>query len=73
MPHQVLAVHGLNRIPEGVGFDEASAAEPLACVINAQQQLNIEAGDTVVVLAQGPSAVCVSGSLAEFIRSAKSF
>jgi L-iditol 2-dehydrogenase len=54
VPRQVLAVDGLNRIPEGVGFDEASAAEPFACAINAQEQLGIEAGDTVVVFGAGP-------------------
>ena len=31
VPPQVLRVDGLNRIPDGVGFPEASAAEPLAC------------------------------------------
>ena len=30
VPPQVLRVDGLNRIPDGVGFPEASAAEPLA-------------------------------------------
>jgi L-iditol 2-dehydrogenase len=54
VPRQVLKVDGLNRIPEGVGFDEASAAEPLACAINAQELLGIEAGDTVVVFGAGP-------------------
>jgi L-iditol 2-dehydrogenase len=54
VPRQVLAVDGLNRIPDGVGFDEASAAEPFACAINAQEQLGIEAGDTVVVFGAGP-------------------
>jgi len=54
VPRQVLAVDGLNRIPEGVGFDEASAAEPFACAINAQEQLGIEEGDTLVVFGAGP-------------------
>ena len=54
VPAQVLKVDGLNRIPEGVGFDEASAAEPLACAINAQRILGIEEGDTVVVFGAGP-------------------
>jgi len=35
VPEQVLAVDGLNLIPDNVGFDEASAAEPFACAINA--------------------------------------
>jgi L-iditol 2-dehydrogenase len=54
VPPQVLKVDGLNAIPEGVGFDEASAAEPLACAINAQELLGIEEGDTVVVFGAGP-------------------
>jgi L-iditol 2-dehydrogenase len=54
VPRQVLAVDGLNRVPDNVGFDEASAAEPLACAINAQELLGIEPGDTVVVFGAGP-------------------
>lgn len=54
VPEQVLKVDGLNRIPEGVGYDEASAAEPFACAINAQEQLGIEEGDFVVVFGAGP-------------------
>jgi L-iditol 2-dehydrogenase len=54
VPREVLKVDGLNRIPDGVGFDEASAAEPLACAINAQRILGIEKGDTVVVFGAGP-------------------
>ena len=54
VPEQVLKVDGLNLIPDGVGFDEASAAEPLACAINAQEQLGIEKGDFTVVFGAGP-------------------
>jgi L-iditol 2-dehydrogenase len=54
VPRQVLKVDGLNRIPDNVGYDEASAAEPLACAINAQELLGIEEGDTVVVFGAGP-------------------
>lgn len=54
VPHQVLKVDGLNRIPDNVGFDEASAAEPFACAINAQEQLGIEEGDFTVVFGAGP-------------------
>ena len=54
VPEQVLKVDGLNRIPDNVGFDEASAAEPFACAINAQEQLGIEKGDFVVVFGAGP-------------------
>lgn len=54
VPEQVLKVDGLNRIPDNVGWDEASAAEPFACAINAQEQLGIEEGDFTVVFGAGP-------------------
>ena len=54
VPPEVLRVDGLNRIPDGVGFDEASAVEPFACAINAQEQLGIEEGDFTVVFGAGP-------------------
>jgi L-iditol 2-dehydrogenase len=54
VPQQVLKVDGLNHIPDNVGYDEASAAEPLACAINAQHLLDIEEGDTVVIFGAGP-------------------
>jgi L-iditol 2-dehydrogenase len=54
VPAAVLAVDGLNRIPDGVGFAEASVAEPLACVINGQELARVSKGDDVVVLGAGP-------------------
>lgn len=54
VPREVLAVDGMNRIPDGVGFAEASAAEPFACAINAQEQLGIEPDDDVVIFGAGP-------------------
>lgn len=54
VPAKVLAVDGLNRIPDGVGFAEASVAEPLACVLNGQELARVGAGDDVVVLGAGP-------------------
>ncbi|UMG91576.1 zinc-dependent dehydrogenase [Nocardioides sp. TF02-7] len=69
VPRQVLRVDGLNRIPEGVGFPEASAAEPLACAINAQELLGIEQGDTVVVFGAGPIG-CMHIRLARGVHGA---
>ncbi|MCL1870103.1 MAG: zinc-dependent dehydrogenase [Promicromonosporaceae bacterium] len=54
VPPQVMKVDGLNRIPDGVGFAEASVAEPFACAINAQELVNTHDGDTVVVIGSGP-------------------
>jgi L-iditol 2-dehydrogenase len=54
VPRQVLKVDGLNRIPDNIGFDEASVAEPFACAINAQELIRVGDGDTVVVFGAGP-------------------
>ncbi|MFS0704473.1 zinc-dependent dehydrogenase [Cellulomonas sp. 179-A 9B4 NHS] len=54
VPAAVLAVDGLNRVPEGVGFAEASVAEPFACAINAQELADVHDGDVVVVVGSGP-------------------
>jgi L-iditol 2-dehydrogenase len=54
VPGKVLAVDGLNRLPEGLGFAEASVAEPFACAINAQELVRVGDGDDVVVVGSGP-------------------
>jgi L-iditol 2-dehydrogenase len=54
VPPEVLAVDGLNRIPESLSFAEASLAEPLACVLNGQELARVGEGDTVVVIGSGP-------------------
>ncbi|MBX3099804.1 MAG: zinc-dependent dehydrogenase [Salinibacterium sp.] len=54
VPREVLRVDGLNRIPDGVGFAEASLTEPLACVLNGQELARVGEGDTVVVVGSGP-------------------
>ncbi|MDO7881980.1 zinc-dependent dehydrogenase [Antiquaquibacter soli] len=54
VPREVLAVDGLNRIPDGLSFAEASIAEPLACVLNGQELARVGEGDTVVVVGSGP-------------------
>lgn len=54
VPAAVLAVDGLNRIPDSVSFAEASVAEPLACVINGQELARVDKGDDVAVIGAGP-------------------
>ncbi|GAA3447101.1 zinc-dependent dehydrogenase [Planomonospora venezuelensis] len=54
VPAKVLAVDGVNRIPDGVGFAEASVAEPLACVLNGQELARVGEGDDVVIMGSGP-------------------
>jgi len=54
VPAGVLAVDGVNRVPAGLSFAEASVAEPLSCVINGQEQARVGEGQTVVVVGAGP-------------------
>jgi L-iditol 2-dehydrogenase len=54
VPASVLAVDGVNRIPDGVSFVEAAVAEPLACVLNGQEIAAVGEGDVVVVIGAGP-------------------
>lgn len=54
VPAKVLAVDGVNRIPEGLSYEVASMAEPLACVLNGQELARVGEGDDVVVIGSGP-------------------
>ena len=54
VPSAVLDVDGLNRVPDGVSYAEASVAEPLACAINAQELVRVEPGNDVVIIGSGP-------------------
>jgi L-iditol 2-dehydrogenase len=45
IPHEVIRVNGVNKIPSNISYDEAAVTEPLACVLNAQQILNVQKGD----------------------------
>lgn len=54
VPEPVVRVKGVNPIPEGLSYAEASVTEPLACVLNAQELARVGDGDTVVVMGAGP-------------------
>jgi len=70
VPSEVLAVNGLNRIPDGLSFAEASLAEPLACVLNGQELARVGEGDTVVIVGSGPIG-CLHVRLARARGAAK--
>lgn len=54
VPNEVIRVDGVNRIPANLSYEEAAAAEPLACAINAQELINVGPGDVVLVMGAGP-------------------
>lgn len=60
----------VNKIPDGLSFDHAALAEPLACVINGQQLSGVGMGDTVLILGAGPIG-CLHAELARNIGASK--
>jgi L-iditol 2-dehydrogenase len=54
VPAKVLAVDGVNRIPDSVDPAHAAVTEPLACVLNGQELAGVGERDTVVVVGAGP-------------------
>ncbi|MCC5574689.1 alcohol dehydrogenase catalytic domain-containing protein [Microtetraspora sp. AC03309] len=72
VPAKVLAVDGLNRVPDGVSFAEASVAEPLACVLNGQELARVGDGDDVLVIGSGPIG-CLHVRLARARGAARVF
>ena len=51
---EVIEQGAVNRIPDHVSSDEAAITEPLACVINGQELVNVSMGDTVAIIGAGP-------------------
>ncbi len=72
VPEQVLKVDGVNRIPDGLSYAEASVTEPLACAVNAQELVHVGEGDTVVVMGAGPIG-CLHVRLARSFGASKVF
>ncbi|WP_436759691.1 zinc-dependent dehydrogenase [Streptosporangium sp. V21-05] len=72
IPASVLAVDGVNRVPDGIGFAEASVAEPLACVLNGQELARVGEGDDVVIMGSGPIG-CLHVRLARSRGAARVF
>ena len=48
---------GLVKIPEGVSFEQAAFVEPVNTCVKAVEALRLEAGETVLVIGQGPIGI----------------
>jgi len=70
VPASVITANGVNTIPDGLSFDEASVAEPLACALNAQRLIQVGPGDTVLVMGAGPIG-CLHVRLARALGAKK--
>ncbi len=61
IPAIALQAGNVFRVPEGMDFEAAALAEPLACCINGQRNAGIALGDTVLVLGAGPIGLMHAG------------
>jgi L-iditol 2-dehydrogenase len=60
----------VNKIPDGVSAAAAALTEPLACCLNAQQLLNVGAGDRVLIIGCGPMG-CLNAMLARTLGASR--
>ncbi len=72
IPAGAIRAGNINRIPDEVTYLEAALAEPLACVLNAQEVMNIGLGDTVAVIGAGPIG-CMHAEVAKARGAGKVF
>src|SRR6202035_5389607 len=56
IPARIVAKNTL-AIPDGVPFEHAALAEPLACVVRGLEETAAKSSDTMVVLGAGPIGV----------------
>lgn len=57
IPAIAVQAGNVNLIPDSVDYLSATLAEPLACVINGQEAMQIQLGDTVAVIGTGPIGI----------------
>ncbi len=70
VPAEAVRQNAIIKLPEGMAYDEAAMVEPLSCCINGQEYLNIQPGDTVVVIGAGPIG-CMHLMLAQAAEAGK--
>lgn len=67
---QVLNYGPVHKIPDHVSCEEAALAEPLGCVINGMEMVDVRLGDTVVIIGGGPIG-CMMAAVARLRGAAK--
>ncbi|MCI1995761.1 zinc-dependent dehydrogenase [Clostridium luticellarii] len=72
VPAAAIKAGNINYIPDEVTYLEASLAEPLACVLNAQEVIDVKLGNTVAVIGAGPIG-CMHAEVARAKGAGKVF
>lgn len=69
-PENVVRMGYVNKIPDGLSFDQAAMSELLACCLNAQENTPVQEGDTVLVMGAGPAG-CMQIQLSQIKKADK--
>jgi L-iditol 2-dehydrogenase len=54
IPARAVLSRNIFKLPAGMSWEQAALVEPLACVLNGQQKIDVRVGDNVVILGAGP-------------------
>jgi L-iditol 2-dehydrogenase len=54
IPARAVEARNVFHLPPGLAWEKAALAEPLSCVMNGQERIDVRAGDTVAILGSGP-------------------
>ena len=57
VPEHIFRLGFVNLIPDSLSFDQASMSEIIACCLNAQDNVNVQPGDTVLIMGAGPAGI----------------
>lgn len=60
----------VHRIPDGMSFEEGALAEPLACILNGLELMDVKLGQTAVVVGAGPIG-CIMSNVIKKMGAAK--
>ena len=57
VPEHILRLGFVNKIPGDLSYNQAALSEIVACCLNAQSNINVGAGDTVLIMGCGPAGI----------------
>lgn len=69
-PPNVVRLGYVNKIPDGVSFDDASMSELLACCLNSQENTPVRKEDVVLIMGAGPAG-CMEIELSKLYGARK--
>ena len=57
VPEHILRLGFVNKIPDGLNWNQAALSEIIACCLNAQANIKIQPDDTVLIMGCGPAGI----------------